>query len=359
VKTLEPSEIEAFGAELDALLARTRADLGERDVRWIRGVVRTQRALELGGRALLFAGALPPAWLAGTACLSLSKILENMEIGHNVMHGQYDFARDPSLSSTTYDWDNVCPGDQWRHSHNYLHHTFTNVRGVDHDLGYRMIRVDPSQPWRWYTPFQPAYAMALAFLFQWGVASHDVDMPRYVFSPSSRTDEERAKVRAMLRKGGRQALKDYVLFPLLAGPSAPWVLAGNLVANVVRNVWAFSVIFCGHFPDGVESFPEESLKGETRGAFYLRQLRGSANFEGSWLLHVMSGHLSHQIEHHMFPDIPAHRYPEMAVEVRAICAKYGVAYNTGSLWGQLWSVAKKIVRLALPGSPPALTPAAG
>jgi fatty acid desaturase len=312
-------------------------------------VIKISRWLDIGGRAFLFASAFPPAWVLGTACLSIAKIVENMEIGHNVLHGQYDFARDPALSAANYEWDNVCPASQWRHSHNFIHHTFTNVRGVDHDLGYRLLRIDETQPWRWTTTFQPFYAGALALFFQWGVAAHDVDMPQFLKRPKERTSESRAKVHEMLRKAARQMLKDYVLFPLLAGPFALHVLAGNAVANLVRNVWAFSVIFCGHFPDGTVTFPPEALNGETRGAFYLRQLTGSANFEGSQLVHFMSGHLSHQIEHHMFPDVPAHRYPSMAREVRAICARYGVPYNTGTLGGQLWSVVKRIFRLALPG----------
>ena len=347
-KQLSAAEADAFGAELDDLLRRTKADLGERDVRYIRRVRRLQLSLEVAGRGLLFAGFFPPALIGGTIALSLSKIIENMEIGHNIIHGQYDFSGDPALSSTSYEWDIVCPADQWRHSHNYLHHTFTNVREVDHDLGYRLLRVEESQPWRWTTLFQPLYAAALAMLFQWGVAAHDFDLRKYILDPASRTDETRAKVRGFQKKALRQMLKDYLLFPLLSGPSFFFVLAANAVANLVRNVWAFLVIFCGHFPDGTETFPAETLEGETRGAFYLRQIAGSANFEGSKLLHFMSGHLSHQIEHHMFPDIPAHRYPELSVEVRALCAKSGVAFNTGPLGRQLWSVVKKICRLALP-----------
>jgi linoleoyl-CoA desaturase len=340
--------LEAFGAEIDALYQRTKQDLGERDVRYIRRVIRVQRTLAFTGRALLFAGVLPPAWIAGTACLAVAKIIENMEVGHNVMHGQYDFSNDPALASKTYEWDNVCPAAQWRHSHNYLHHTFTNVRGVDHDLGYRILRVDEKQPWHWTAIFQPLYTVGLAFSFEWGVAVHDIDMRRYLLHRSERTPEERVQMRQVLRKMGRQSLKDYLLFPLLAGPFALAVLAGNIVANLIRNLWAFMVIFCGHFPDGTDTFPPETLENESRAAFYMRQLRGSANFEGGWLLHFMSGHLSHQIEHHMFPDIPAHRYPEMSREVRAICAKYGVPYNTGSLGKQFWSVIKRICRLSLP-----------
>ena len=335
---------EAFGHELDELYARTKADLGERDVRYIRKVIRVQRGLEIAGRVMLFVPT-PVTWALGTASLSASKIIENMEVGHNIMHGQYDFANDPRLAGATYEWDNVCPSNQWRHSHNVAHHTFTNVQEVDHDLGYRILRIEDRQPWHWYTFLQPLYAGTLALFFQWGVATHDVD-PNAI---------DPTKVKEIAKKGTRQVLKDYVLFPLLAGPNALAVLAGNAIANLARNVWTFSVIFCGHFPEGTVTFPKEVLDSDSRGAWYYRQIRGSANFEGGPWMHFMTGHLSHQIEHHLFPDIPAHRYPEMAVEVKAICAKYGVPYNTGSFGAQLWSVVRKIFRLAVPS--PATTEA--
>jgi len=98
----------------------------------------------------------------------------------------------------------------------------------------------------------------------------------------------------------------------------------------------------------VEEFSEEEVADETRGGWYLRQMLGSANLEGGRLFHILSGNLSHQIEHHLFPDIPAHRYAEIAVEVRDICRRYGLPYNTGPLRKQFGSVVKKIVRLALP-----------
>jgi fatty acid desaturase len=155
-------------------------------------------------------------------------------------------------------------------------------------------------------------------------------------------------LQAIWKKGRRQALKDYALFPLLAGPGAPFTFTGNMTANAVRNVWAFMIIFCGHFPEGTHEFTEEETEGESRGQWYVRQLLGSANLTGGKLFHVMSGNLSHQIEHHLFPDLPAHRYAELAVEVREICERYGLPYNAGPLHKQFGSVVKKIVRLALP-----------
>ena len=85
---------------------------------------------------------------------------------------------------------------------------------------------------------------------------------------------------------------------------------------MARNLWAFTIIFCGHFPDGVAQFTEDEADGESRGHWYLRQLLGSANLTGGRLFHLLTGNLSHQIEHHLFPDLPAHRYAEIAPEVR-------------------------------------------
>ena len=125
----------------------------------------------------------------------------------------------------------------------------------------------------------------------------------------------------------------------------------NVLANVIRNVWANAVIFCGHFPDGAEKFTAESLENETQGQWYLRQMLGSANISGSPLMHIMTGNLSHQIEHHFYPDVPAHRYAAIAVEVREICARYGQPYNTGSLPRQFGEVVWRIIRHAFPSRP--------
>jgi NADPH-dependent stearoyl-CoA 9-desaturase len=344
---LTPEQIEQLGAEFDAIRQRVLDDLGETDASYIRRLVKVQRSLETSGRGLLFLGFLPPAWLAGVAALSLSKILDNMEIGHNVMHGQYDWMGDPTLRSEMFEWDNACPSEQWRYSHNFVHHTFTNVLGKDRDIGYGILRMAEDQSWHPYYLGNPIYAFWLAVLFEWGVAVHDVEVEQIV--AGDRTWAEAADVmRATRRKGSRQVLKDYVLFPALAGPFAPIVLAGNLSANLVRNVWAFTIIFCGHFPDGTETFTEEEVENETRGGWYLRQMLGSANLTGGKLFHILSGNLSHQIEHHLFPDLPARRYEALSAEVREICTRYGLPYNSGRLSRQFGTVVRRIFRLALP-----------
>ena len=352
---IQDDQIEAFGRELDALQHETRASLGARDRHYIKRAIAVQRGMALGGRALIFAS-LPlapavPLFLGviglGTASLGLAKILENMEIGHNVIHGQWDWMNDPEIHSSTWEWDNVCPADQWKHSHNVVHHTWTNVLGRDRDVGYEILRVSERQPWHPAYLAQPAYNALLALLFQWGVAMHDVDL-----GALRRGEHGLADVRGQLagigKKAGKQLLKDYVLWPALAGPWFLPVVLANLVANGMRNLWSYAIIFCGHFPDGAQVFTEAQIEGETRGRWYLRQILGSCNIEGGPLFHVLSGNLSHQIEHHLFPDLPSNRYPELAPRVEAICAKYGVPYNKGSFARQLGTTLRTIFRLALP-----------
>ncbi|HQZ86987.1 MAG TPA: acyl-CoA desaturase, partial [Actinomycetota bacterium] len=124
----------------------------------------------------------------------------------------------------------------------------------------------------------------------------------------------------------------------------------NLTASVTRNVWTHTIIFCGHFPDEVVYFTEEDIVAESRGEWYLRQLQGSANIEGSPLFHIMTGNLSHQIEHHLFPDMPSNRYAEVAPQVRALCQQYGLPYTTGRLSRQNAQVWRTLAALSVPDS---------
>ncbi len=144
---LTEADIEQLGIELDAIRQEVLDERGASDAAYIRRLIDTQRKLELGSRAVLLFSVFPPAWVLGTLGLSISKILDNMEIGHNILHGQWDWMRDPKIHSSTWEWDNATPAEQWKHSHNELHHTYTNVIGKDNDLGYGIMRVDEDQRW--------------------------------------------------------------------------------------------------------------------------------------------------------------------------------------------------------------------
>ena len=344
---LDAEEIAAFGAEMDRLRTQILAARGTADAEYVRRVIRLQRRLEAAGRLALFAGILPPAWVAGTTMLATAKILENMEIGHNVMHGQWDWMNDPDIHSTTWEWDNTCPSEQWKHTHNQIHHVWTNVLYKDRDVGYGLLRISPDQRWHPVYLAQPVYAAILASLFQWGVALHDVEVDQLLNGRADRYTS-RERLREVGQKARKQVLKDYVAFPLLAGPFALPVLAGNAVANLTRNLWSFTIIFCGHFPGPVPTFTVADVVGEDRNGWYVRQVIGSANISGGRLMDLMSGNLSYQIEHHLFPDLPSNRYAQIAPQVREACERYGLPYVTGSLPRQFGSVIGRLVKMALP-----------
>lgn len=357
---LTEDDLDAIGTRLDAIGQRERAGLGEADRRYILRLIRAQRLMAVGGRVAIFASIAWLPWLlaswpvfwtvlaSGTVLLAMAKILENMEIGHNVIHGQWDWMNDPAIHSSTYEWDHACPARQWKHTHNVIHHTWTNVLGKDRDIGYGMMRVTPHQRWHPMYLLQPFNMLIMAAYFEWFVALHDLEIPRVL-----RGQRNKAETRALLRelgaKAGRQSLKDYVLWPLLAGPFFFVVLGANFVANILRNIWTWAVIFCGHFPDGVAHFSKRDVIGESRGAWYVRQMLGSCNISGGRLLHIATGNLSHQIEHHLYPDLPSNRYASIAPEVRALCAEYGLAYNARSFPRQLGSVLWTLLRLSVPG----------
>ncbi len=345
---LTPEDIEMLGIELDAIRQSVIDSRGESDAKYIRKVIKTQRSLELGSRAVLLFSIFPPAWLVGTAGLSVAKILDNMEIGHNILHGQWDWMRDPKIHSTSWEWDHATPAEQWKVSHNELHHNFTNVVGKDNDLGYGIMRVDEDQPWQPFYIVQPLWNFINALFFEYGIAAYDLELRGAMARGQLKDPAFKKQAKKVITKVRRQMTKDYVVHPILSGPSFLHTLAANFTANVVRNVWAHSVIMCGHFPEGVETFEKKSIEGETHGEWYLRQMLGSANISGSKLMHIMTGNLSHQIEHHLFPDLPSNRYGEIAPKVEALFEKYGLSYCARPLPQQVYSAWHKVVRLSLP-----------
>jgi len=347
---LTDEQVAELGRELDAIRDEILAKRGAEDAAYIRRMIRIQRGLEISGRAALLISKNKAAWVTGTALLGLAKILENMELGHNILHGQWDWMRDPDIHSTTWEWDFVTPSRAWQHTHNNLHHRWTNVLGKDNDIGYNILRMDENQPWKPLNLGNPLYNALLAPVFQWGIAIYDLELSEYREGTKSK-DALRKDLKALGRKALTQFTKDYAATPAVAmlTGSGKQALCGTLAANTIRNLWTHAVIFCGHFPEGADTFTEEMVDGETRGDWYIRQMIGSANISGSKFMHTMTGNLSHQIEHHLFPDLPSNRYAEVAPKVREICHRYGLKYNSGPLLKQVGSSWAKVFKLALPG----------
>ncbi|MGW1743376.1 fatty acid desaturase family protein [Nocardia sp. NPDC001965] len=275
---LSPADIEALGNDLDAIRQDIVDQRGARDAAYIRRAIAAQRGLDVVSRLIIALSKGKVGWLLGVGGLAVAKSIENMELGHNICHGQWDWMNDPEIHSRTWEWDMVGLSAQWRYSHNFRHHVYTNVVGMDDDIGFGVMRVTRDQPWR----------------------------------PRRRT------------------------------------LAANAAANTARNLWAYVVIFCGHFPDGAEKFAPSVVEEESKPEWYLRQMLGTANFDAGPVLAFASGNLCYQIEHHLFPDLPGNRYAEISSRVRALCEKYDLPYTTGPLLRQYLLTLRTIHKLALP-----------
>jgi fatty acid desaturase len=398
---LSEQELEKLAKEFDAIHDEVFAELGDRDRHYIKTVISVQRQIIVVGRVLLLASRSRTAWVLGTGCLGMAKILENMELGHNILHGQWDWMNDPDIHSSVWDWDTASTAQAWKHSHNFIHHTYTNIRGKDRDLGYEIMRIDPNQPWHPVWLAQPLFNLLLTVLFEWGVAVHDIDF-RAVQRGEKPWSEVREGLKGISGKARAQIVKDYLGWPAISagafaltqlalrgrldqpaksrvgrrlrqvsskgriGATASFLdrvlpgvestflrtLAADALANVIRNVWAHAIIFCGHFPDQTYTFSEEEVENETRGGWYVRQLIGAANIDGSPLFHVISGNLGYQVEHHLYPDMPSSRYSEIAPKIKDICERYELPYNSGPFSKQWFSVHRSIFRLAFPGGKP-------
>jgi NADPH-dependent stearoyl-CoA 9-desaturase len=344
---LAPEDVEALARELDAIRSDIEESRGERDARYIRRAIQLQRGLAVGGRAALFASHNRVARLAGIAMLATAKIIENMELGHNIIHGQWDWMNDPEIHSTEWEWDTTSPSVHWKKSHNFIHHKYTNVVGLDDDIGYGIMRLTRDQRWERWMIFNPVINLTLGTLFEWGVAAHGLETTKFRKGEKSKA-EVLKDLRIIGKKVGKQVGKDYIVFPALAGKNWKSTLKANAIANLIRNYWAYMVIFCGHFPDGAEKFTKQEFEDETPGEWYLRQMLGSANFHAGPLMAFMSGNLCYQIEHHLFPDLPSNRYAEISRRIRELCDKYDLPYTTGSLGRQYMQSFWTIMKLALP-----------
>src|SRR5688500_3563121 len=212
---LSDEQVAELGRELDAIRDDILAKRGASDATYIRRVITIQRGLELSGRAALLVSKNKAAWVTGVTLLSLAKILENMEIGHNVLHGQWDWMRDPDIHSTTWEWDFVTPARAWQNTHNDSHHRWTNEVGKDNHAGFNLLRMDPEQEWTPFNLGNPLYNALLAPVFEWGIAIYALELTEY--KEGRKSKEALVKhLKALGRKVITQFTKDHAATPAVA-----------------------------------------------------------------------------------------------------------------------------------------------
>jgi linoleoyl-CoA desaturase len=326
-----------FAEELDALRSETLAKVGDDDLRYIQRVRRFSIAMEIVGRAAIHLSVDPLTFALGVGALWLHKQVEATEIGHTALHGAYDrLPGAEAFASKTFRWDMPIDEESWRLGHNGRHHGGTNVAGRDPDMRFGDVRLTDKHPRE--RRYQLAVLLGLIApnfgfvmnthftgLNDWLLGHDDVLKDR---SP----DALREAWSKSLRKYVPYYLKNYVFYPALAGPFFPKVLLGNVLAEVLRDVYSFATIVCGHVGEDVKSWPA-GTQPASRGEAYRMQVEASSDFEVSLPVSILCGALDLQIEHHLFPTLPPPRLREIAPRVRTICEKYGVRYRKAS-WGE-------------------------
>jgi linoleoyl-CoA desaturase len=355
----DDERVESFASALDALRSEVERDLGERDAQHIRRIGALSDRLELLGRGLLYVSFEPLGFTLGTLSLSVHKALELMEIGHLALHGAYDGLEGAErYAADSFKWKSPVHEASWRTAHNFRHHQYTNIVGLDPDIDFGLLRLSERVPHRVEHWLQPISNILSWFAFGTALNLHSTGMLDVLMNRTEplqlkdqRPETRRSALRAFVSKQLRYFGKEYVLYPLAAGPFFPKVLLGNLLSEVLRDLYAGAIIYCGHV--GASDHPR-GTQPASRGHWYVLQVEAARDVDLPEPISILSGALDKQIEHHLFPRLPPNRLREIAPRVRAICEEHGVRYRSASWPDTLRSVLSELRRLSATEPAPAV-----
>ena len=352
------NDFKAFADDLDAIRRRVEAEIGPDDLAYIERVDRFSSAMEVVGRVLIHVSMDPVTFTAGVGALWLHKQLQATEVGHTALHGAFDKIEGADrYQSKTYRWATPIDEESWRYVHNVRHHQYTNVAGKDPDIHFGPIRLNDHTPWAPEHRSQVRRAYLLMANFAFGINMQYTGLGEalldgngrggYDFIEDNTRETRRTAWKKALRKFAPYYGKEYVLFPLLAGPMFWKVLLGNWLTEVMRDVYSAATIFVGHVGEDVADY-EEGTKAHSRGEWYKMQVEATHNYEVPLPVSILCGALDRQIEHHLFPKLPTNRLREIAPKVRAVCEAHGVTYRTASWGSRLRKVFRRFDQLSRP-----------
>jgi fatty acid desaturase len=361
-KQWSAKKLEAFGQEISAIGIEAKTKMGREDLHYIKKIKKISMLGEIIGRTMIHFSIDPFTWSVGVLALGAHLQLETSEIGHSALHGCWDgLVGAEEFSSATFEWNAPVDETAWKQEHNFLHHQFTNIVGRDPDLNYGGLRIAEQTPW------QPSHLVQLlqffltAPAFMWVIGfyatgltdlTHGKNSPGYAHILPDR------KPRTILKSAVRSIKKmipyagyQFGLWPALAGPQWLKVLAANLCAETLKNVYTCATIYAGHFGDDLK-YLNSNFKAQGRGAWYKAQIEAAHDFEVPRIMSILCGALDYQIEHHLFPKLPPNRLREVAPKVQAVCEKYGVPYVRTSWEKCLGAALKRLGKMSVPSLKP-------
>ncbi|MEK7434684.1 MAG: acyl-CoA desaturase [Cyanobacteriota bacterium] len=338
---------EQISKAFDDIKERYRSQLGQKDIDYIKGIRKKSRIFEFIGRSFIWFGFDPFSFSFGILFLFLHRNLEAVELGHNILHGQYDyFPEIPQFHSRNFKWKAPIDEEGWRREHNDMHHIHTNVYAKDPDLTHGILRTNDRLPWNKFHLIQlPLYIFYFYPFMMYKFNAQNLGFNIAFIEKNISNRDGYANLTYQIDNGDKKALrkrdfrskfriifKEYYVFPLLAlitGFSMVRVFFANLIVDVITSLWMTFTLQSTHFTEPLQD--ENCL--ENKGKWYESQINSTINFKAKYrFLSVLWGHVNYQIEHHLFPDIPSHYYPELEFEVREVCKKFNIEYKCNPTW---------------------------
>jgi len=217
----------------------------------------------------------------------------------------------------------------WKIKHNIIHHTYTNVDGVDDDLNNRpFMRECATQAWHPVHRWQHYY-MFLLYGFTTLLWMFISDYTKY-FTKKIYTTEVRTmnlKEHFIFWISKVLYILFYIAIPVYLLGWGPWAI-GFVTMHLVLGFTLAIVFQLAHVVEdtGFEAASFEPKKIENEWAIH--QVKTTANFaEKNKFVSWFVGGLNFQIEHHLFPRISHIHYPAISKIVRETCAQFEIQYN--------------------------------
>jgi linoleoyl-CoA desaturase len=337
-------------AEVDDYFVRTGLDRRGGARRWLKtGVI---LGWAVASWVLMLAFATTP-WAAVPLCVSLG--LAMACIGFSIMHdGNHDsHSTSPRLNAFVGATLDLLGASSWiwRHKHNVVHHTFTNVDGVDDDIALRpFFRLTEGQTRYWFHRWQHLYWLPLFLFFttKWILIDDFVTLARGRLGelPIVRP---RGWDLAQLLLGKVSFLLWAVILPLMVVSPASYVVGYALVFGVT-GVTLGLTFQLAHAVEGAAFHPRPAAGGVLPDAFVEHQLATTVDFaRTNRLVTWYVGGLNHQVEHHLFPKIGHQHYPAIATIVREVCARHGIVpLEHATVWSAFCAHIRYMRRLGRP-----------
>ena len=288
-------------------------------------------ALTFGAYGAILSNRVPPAaMLALAVAMGVGMAGIGFSISHDALHGAY--SAHPAVNRLLgFSFDMLgANGYLWRITHNVIHHTYTNIQGVDEDLEVSpLIRLSPRSDWRPVHRTQPVHAWllyGLSTLFWVWVKDYKYFLQRDL-GPYKDKRHPRREIALLI--GGKAFYYSWSLvLPWLVVRVTWWqFLVGYLAMHVTAGLILGVVFQLAHVVEGAEHLAPDAA-GHMDAAWMVHQMRTTSNFAtGNALLTWYVGGLNHQVEHHLFPRVCSIHYPTIRPIVREVAARHGVPYH--------------------------------